>query len=624
MKWTKRASLYYHTARHLKPSQIAWRGIRGILHPDCRAQGSPTVEDIALAPLSPHIQSALLYRLDRQEASDCAERALRSEFCFLNETHSFTLGVNWDMSIASRLWRFHLNYFDFSVALAAAFLWTNDQESCERSIGLMSEWIRDADGCADAGHPYPTSLRICNWIFALTLLGEDLESRSGIIGKLVSSLFSQARHLSQSLELDLRGNHLFENARALYISSIVLSAPNGVPWSAKARKLLLEQLTEQIRPDGGHFENSPMYHCAVLAGVLDCLLFTPLSDEPMRKRLTLVARAMLDFLGRISYENGTYPLFNDSATNMTISPSALKQYARAVLGEDFCDDSAPESDCASVNLMTDSGYAILSGNGIRIVVDGGELGPDYQPGHGHCDTLSYELHKDGVPIIVDSGVFGYENDDMRHYCRSTEAHNTVRLDGQEQSEIWGVFRVARRAKPSRVSTHSGEEYVAFDGSHDGYARLPGRGIHRRRIVLLREYVVVLDELEGHDVASIESYLHLDPGLSVDVFERHAFIGGVGNQIAVLPFGTLQLAQLDGWVCREFGTRVRNDVILLKGESELPVSFGYVLGFVEGMASLPHVIFNPGVDSQALTIIGDRKTTLHFSADGIAVSEGSSH
>ncbi len=82
-----------------------------------------------------------------------------------------------------------------------------------------------------------------------------------------------------------------------------------------------------------------------------------------------------------------------------------------------------------------------------MVIDCGAIGPDYQPGHAHCDTLSYELAIDGRRVIVDSGVHDYEPTQHRAYARSTPAHNTVVIDGQEQSEMWGVFRVARRARP---------------------------------------------------------------------------------------------------------------------------------------------------------------------------------
>ena len=53
--------------------------------------------------------------------------------------------------------------------------------------------------------------------------------------------------------------------------------------------------------------------------------------------------------------------------------------------------------------LPDTGYYGYRQGGDSLIVDCGPVGPDYQPGHAHCDTLSYELHVGGVPIVVDSG-----------------------------------------------------------------------------------------------------------------------------------------------------------------------------------------------------------------------------
>ena len=79
-----------------------------------------------------------------------------------------------------------------------------------------------------------------------------------------------------------------------------------------------------------------------------------------------------------------------------------------------------------------------------LIFDCGPLGPDYQPGHGHCDVLSYELSLHGQRVVVDTGVSTYEPCAERLYERSTAAHNTLRVDGEEQAEVWASFRVGRR------------------------------------------------------------------------------------------------------------------------------------------------------------------------------------
>src|SRR5262249_26913941 len=101
--------------------------------------------------------------------------------------------------------------------------------------------------------------------------------------------------------------------------------------------------------------------------------------------------------------------------------------------------------------------------GERFILDVGHPAPRHQPAHSHCGILSFELDFDGWPVIVDSGVSGYDADPFREYSRSTRAHNTVSIDGLEQSEVWSTFRMARRAELafSRVATDAtGVEFHA--------------------------------------------------------------------------------------------------------------------------------------------------------------------
>jgi len=123
--------------------------------------------------------------------------------------------------------------------------------------------------------------------------------------------------------------------------------------------------------------------------------------------------------------------------------------------------------------MCDTGYATIRDNIARsfLIFDCGPLGPDYQPGHGHSDVLSYELTLQGQRVIVDTGVSSYEQGPERYYERSTAAHNTVRVDGLEQAEIWGGFRVGRRPAVSSIHCGEIEDSQFVRGTHFGYKHL---------------------------------------------------------------------------------------------------------------------------------------------------------
>lgn len=85
-----------------------------------------------------------------------------------------------------------------------------------------------------------------------------------------------------------------------------------------------------------------------------------------------------------------------------------------------------------------SGYFRLEPTpGDVLVVDCGPIGPDYQPGHAHCDTLSFELSLNGRRVIVDSGCSQYVDGEIRQYNRGSLGHNTLAIDGVNQSEVWG-------------------------------------------------------------------------------------------------------------------------------------------------------------------------------------------
>ena len=114
--------------------------------------------------------------------------------------------------------------------------------------------------------------------------------------------------------------------------------------------------------------------------------------------------------------------------------------------------------------FSDSGYRKIRTNNYELFIDVGNVGPDYQPGHAHSDTFNFELIKNGNPIFVDTGISTYEKNAIRQSERATHSHNTVKIGSKEQTQVWGGFRVAKRAK----ITHLIEKPNLIEASHDGY------------------------------------------------------------------------------------------------------------------------------------------------------------
>src|SRR6185436_7069489 len=90
-----------------------------------------------------------------------------------------------------------------------------------------------------------------------------------------------------------------------------------------------------------------------------------------------------------------------------------------------------------------SGYVRIQRDPVLVIFDAAPVGPDYLPGHAHADTLSFELSWGDRRVITNSGTSTYSVGPRRAWERSTAAHNTVEIDDENSSEVWGGFRVAR-------------------------------------------------------------------------------------------------------------------------------------------------------------------------------------
>ena len=124
-------------------------------------------------------------------------------------------------------------------------------------------------------------------------------------------------------------------------------------------------------------------------------------------------------------------------------------------------------------------YLRVADRDMVALLDVGEVGPDYLPGHAHADTLSFEMSVFGQRVVVNSGTSCYGLGAERSRQRGTSAHSTVEVNGMDSSEVWGGFRVGRRARPFDVVVEETGRGVEVACSHDGYRRLPGQPVHRR-------------------------------------------------------------------------------------------------------------------------------------------------
>jgi hypothetical protein len=228
----------------------------------------------------------------------------------------------------------------------------------------------------------------------------------------------------------------------------------------------------------------------------------------------------------------------------------------AALARRFGDELPAESyPPRAVWLLGDAGYAgYRRDSGDYLVFDSGPIGPDHQPGHGHADALSFELSHRGRRIVTDTGVFTYAAGRTRQHDRGTAAHNTIEIDGRDQSELWASFRCGRRTSRHWIRAEQGRGGATFSGGYRG----PGRGVrsvsHRREIFAGRDVVGFTDRVAAAGQRSASVRLHFAPGLRLRQIGRRWRVEeqGSGRSVACLLGEHLDWRQSETPYHPEFG------------------------------------------------------------------------
>jgi uncharacterized heparinase superfamily protein len=497
---------YWETVRHLKPVQIYGRLIFRLVKPRPDLRAAPRRREMQPGGWRAPVPRPGSYRPPDNFEFLGIERRLADH--------------GWDDPGLEALWRYNLHYFD---DLAAA----DSHSRAPAQRALLERWVAEnPPGTTIGWDPYPTSLRIVNWV-KWVLAGHSLPDGC------TQSLAVQLRWLERRLERHLLGNHLFANAKALVFGGAFFGEEEGTRWLSRGAAILDEQVPEQILPDGGHFELSPMYHALALEDMLDLHnLLTAYGDaipEPLRdraERWSSRVPEMRRWLRTMSHPDGEIAFFNDAAIGIAPAPAELESYAGR-LG--FRADALPTDD---VTVLAQSGYVRVERSDAVLLLDVAPVGPDYIPGHAHADTLSFEMSLGGRRVFVNSGTSRYGSGGERLRQRATAAHNTVIVDDTDSSQVWGGFRVGRRAYPFDLEIDCGDP-ATVRCSHDGYRRRQGGATHERSWRLERGRLIVEDSVTGSfRLASARYHLHPD----VAVSELRTGPEGSGQATLDLPGG----------------------------------------------------------------------------------------
>lgn len=466
----------------------------------------------------------------------------RNSFCFMNETRSINSEKDWKSTGSSLLWKYNLHYFDDLCSIKA-------YERVEWHRKIIQKWIDNNTLGEDIGwEPYPTSIRIVNWIKWI-LEGNEAKQ------EWIHSIAIQARFLERRIEYHLLGNHIFTNAKALIFAGLFFCGKEAEHWLRKGEKIIGKALSEQVLDDGGQYELSTMYHALFVEDLLDINNIYKTYGYNDIDSVNMIIPVSLRWLQVMLHPDGQISFFNDAAHNVAPAPDKLFSYAER-LGINIRELSE------GVYNLQNSGYVIIKKSEMKAFIDIGRIGPDHLPAHAHADTLTFELSIFNRRIVVNSGTSVYGSSKERFRQRGTAAHNTVVIDNLDSSEVWGGFRVAKRAQPTNIDIQDTDNIVRVMACHNGYNRIKGKPVHCREWNYSSKKLLIKDKIINKGTHSAVFNLHLHPSVKiVSKKSKNMLIASVDNHsinIELIGDGKMELAS--GTYHPEFGKDIQSIII----------------------------------------------------------------
>jgi len=524
------------------------------------------------------------------------------------------------------------------VTLAQAWVLSGRNRYAEALIEHLDSWFFS---CPYGMGPNWSSalevgLRLVNWAAAWQLIGgvssplfKSEEGRE-FRGRWLRSVYQHAEFIrGWTSAHSSANNHLIGEAAGLFVAALTWPHwSRGREWIGQSKRILEREALSQNAPDGVNREQAVWYQQFVLEMLVVSLLAGKANGEWFSADFESRVEAMMDFIASVMDAGGNVPMIGDADDGIVMNLGLEEDPYRPMLGVgallfrrgDFKLKAGPLPErCrwlfvgsgggengASAGALYDSidtektrlplrqtfpegGYFVLgcdfdTPNEVRVVADAGPLGYRSIAAHGHADALAFTLSAGGEEFLIDPGTYAYHTQERwRQYFRGTSAHNTVRIDGRDQSEQGGNFMWLAKARSACSLWLSSAEKDTWEGWHDGYTRLEDPVKHRRMIELDKKArrLLVEDTLEMAGEHQVEIFFHCHERCQVDAIAGGYVISRGARSVRLLLPETEKselrvergaLAPMLGWVSRRFDRREPATTIVwkatLRGDSVL--------------------------------------------------------
>ena len=515
------------------------------------------------------------------------------------------------------------------VRLAQAWTLSRDVRWLHALEQQLRSWL---DQCPPLTGPNWTSslelgIRLINWSLVWQLAGGEAsqlfagESGQKLRADWLDSIHAHCRTIARNLSRhSSANNHLIGELAGLYVGASTWPCwKESGDWLAQARRELEHEAQIQFSRDGVNREQAFAYHIFSSEFLFVAGLMGQATGNPFPRPYWASLQRAMRFLRSVRDVGGNVPNVGDADDGCVfrLDASSMDRAAQLLaLGDTVFGGAAdrhpgvqwllhalpgkrPDCDPHEVDTgwaFPEGGY-FLFGNHfgeaseIKGMLDCGPLGYLGIAAHGHADALALTLSIAGEECLIDSGTYSYwQEQKWRDYFRGTSSHNTVRIDGLDQSVSGGRFMWLRKAHAHIERMPSSPQDFDFRGSHGGYTRLADPVRHARSVRFdgTSNTLVVRDEVSGRKPHKVEQFWHFAPELDVRLTSHGLSVRGKRFVLQMQASGAdLQLELVRGaenpplgWCSRTYESKQPCEVLRITSvSSAVPVECRFTITFL---------------------------------------------
>lgn len=411
--------------------------------------------------------------------------------------------------------------------LVRAYAHTQDENYPAAFWEVLEDWMQENPPCMGPNWKcgQEATLRLMALCFGYYAFKDHPQSTPERVSQftILTAALAERIYMNLGYAIYTRSNHTISESFGVWLAGMLFpELKNAKKYLKLGKQILEKEASKQIYPDGSYAMHSLNYHRFILHIYLFAIRIAEVNDQKFSPSVYQAVERSIEYLyALIDPQTGQIPQYgsNDGALVLPLNSCDYMDYRPLIqlghysnhkqrifppggwdedlfwfYGEEALDSFVENKPQISDELFLDSGITKISGDNTKAFIQCGPI----RDRPSHADQNHMDIWWFGKNIAMDAGTYLYNGDGYwRNGLSSTEVHNTVTVDQQDQMEKFSRFIWVDWSQGNVLAFEEKDRLKYWQGQHTGYTRLIDPVLHKRSVLLLDgQNWFVVDHVKG--------------------------------------------------------------------------------------------------------------------------------